>query len=148
MPAESDVIQFEKMIMHLSWAIQKQLAQELIEFHLTVPQYVALRAIQHEENGCTMTRLAQASYQVAATMTGIIDRLVDQGLVERVRDASDRRTQRVILTAAGKNLLSQVEIRNLARLNGFLQEMTPTDIEQMLGWMQRYLEVMVEEQVE
>lgn len=142
---EEDVILFEKTIMHLSWASQRRLAQQLAEFHLTVPQYVALRAIQHEQNGCTMTRLAEASYQVAATMTGIIDRLAEQGLVERARDANDRRTQRVVLTESGRAQIDEIERRSRMHMQRLLETLSPTERQQMIRLMQQYLDVTLKE---
>jgi DNA-binding MarR family transcriptional regulator len=43
-----------------------------------------------------------------ATVTGIIDRLVGQHLVERHEDPADRRVRRVCLTDAGRRLADQV----------------------------------------
>ena len=132
--------------MHLSWAAQKRLAQELTEFRLTVPQYVALRAIQHAQNGYTMSKLAEASHQVAATMTGIIDRLVEQGLVERRRDPADRRALHILLTPQGIALLEQVEGRQHERMGRFIAAMSIQERQHMLAWMQRYLELALDEE--
>jgi DNA-binding MarR family transcriptional regulator len=45
--------------------------------------------------------LAQALGVGLATVTGLVDRLVARGLIERVEDATDRRIRRAKLTAAG-----------------------------------------------
>jgi DNA-binding MarR family transcriptional regulator len=45
----------------------------------------------------------------AATVTGIIDRLVAQDLVRRREDANDRRIRRIELTGRGRDLLHRLE---------------------------------------
>ncbi len=54
--------------------------------------------------GCTVSELAAASLVTASTMTIAVNRLEAKKLVERVRDAGDRRVVRVILTDAGRSI--------------------------------------------
>ena len=44
----------------------------------------------------------------ASTVTGITDRLVRQGLIERREDTADRRVVRLTLTADGRRLTTEV----------------------------------------
>lgn len=41
----------------------------------------------------------------------LLDRIQDRGLVERVRSAVDRRSQQVLLTSAGQELVQGLEAR-------------------------------------
>lgn len=50
----------------------------------------------------TMTKLAEEAGVAAATMTGIVDKLVGRGLVERQRRQDDRRVVEVTLTPRGE----------------------------------------------
>jgi DNA-binding MarR family transcriptional regulator len=50
----------------------------------------------------TMRRLAEEAGVAAATMTGIVDRLVARGLVDRQRRSDDRRVVEVVLTDRGR----------------------------------------------
>src|SRR6266540_3599593 len=72
-----------------------------------MPQMMTLLAI-HDSGSCRMGRLADVTQQSGGTLTGIVDRLIDDGLVERVRSASDRRVIEVTLTAAGRSRVRQV----------------------------------------
>lgn len=56
-----------------------------------------------------MSELAELTNQSAGTLTGIVDRLIDDGLVQRVRDTEDRRVVQVALTEAGEERLLYVE---------------------------------------
>ncbi|MEU7586963.1 MarR family transcriptional regulator [Micromonospora sp. NPDC049230] len=46
--------------------------------------------------------VAEKGFVRPATLTGIVDTLVRDGLVERQRDDSDRRSVRIVLTPAGR----------------------------------------------
>lgn len=47
--------------------------------------------------------VAEKGFVRPATLTGIVDTLARDGLVERLRDDSDRRSVRLALTPAGRN---------------------------------------------
>lgn len=110
-----DVTEVAQLLMLLGWLQRRQFAQSLAGCGLTIPQFYTLVTIHRCEKGCTMGMLAEETHQCSATMTGIIDRLLKMGLVERTRDESDRRLVMVCLTADGQALL-----RNTLneRLNG------------------------------
>jgi DNA-binding MarR family transcriptional regulator len=60
-----------------------------------------------------------------STATGIIDRLVGKGYVERERDESDRRIVTLMLSDKGKSLVSQIKSRvseYVAKLNEMLTD--------------------------
>lgn len=78
----------------------RQLAQE---HRLTGPQLVCLRQIERDGQ-TTPSALARQISLSQATVTGILDRLSNRGLVNRVRSDTDRRRVHVTLTEAGKQL--------------------------------------------
>ncbi|MFI7689671.1 MarR family winged helix-turn-helix transcriptional regulator [Nonomuraea sp. NPDC049655] len=61
-----------------------------------------------------------------ATVTGIVDRLVAQGLVSRHEDPNDRRVRRVELTPAGDTLIAEI---NDAGLRHYKRIMSHLDTE-------------------
>lgn len=106
----------------LTWQGQKQALQTLNhpDIALTMPQMITLFAI-NAVGTCRMSELAETTRQSAGTLTGIVDRLIDDGLVERVRDADDRRVVQVALTPAGKERLTLVERARRADISRWLQ---------------------------
>jgi DNA-binding MarR family transcriptional regulator len=75
-------------------------------FNLTGPQLILLREI--DKIGDTpIGILAQHINLSNATMTGIVDRLEKRQLVERVRNANDRRQVIVRVTDRGKAMVSE-----------------------------------------
>lgn len=76
-------------------------------FDLTSVQFAALDAIAGEP-GIDQASLAATISFDRATIGGVIDRLEQKGLVERVVSAEDRRARRLHLTGAGEALLAAV----------------------------------------
>lgn len=99
----------DRIYCELTWHGQKHAIQTLTrpEIDLTLPQMVTLLAI-HDRGSCRMGTLAEATQQSGGTLTGIVDRLIEDGLVERVRSANDRRVIHVTLTADGQTRVRQV----------------------------------------
>ncbi len=90
------------------WLEYRRCMRELSTLNLTYPQFHTLRAIYEHGEDCTMGVLADETAQVSATVTGIIDRLVERKLVSRSRHANDRRQVLVRLTSVGREKLNQV----------------------------------------
>ncbi len=67
---------------------------------ITPPQWAALARL-YEGDGATIGTLAQRHGVDAPTVTGIVKRLEQSGLVERRHDRDDRRIVKVYLTAEG-----------------------------------------------
>ena len=88
---------------------------------LTLQQLRVLGLIA-QAPGLTNHDLRQALGVSAPTCTGLVDRLVDKGLVRRGEDDTDRRVRRVHLTDAGARILDGLESqlqRQLDTLTGY-----------------------------
>jgi DNA-binding MarR family transcriptional regulator len=104
------VASIDHILRRLTWQGQKQSLHTLNrpDIALTMPQMVTLFAIR-DANICRMSELAEITQQSAGTLTGIVDRLIEDGLVARVRDTDDRRVVQVALTDAGRERIERVE---------------------------------------
>ncbi len=87
------------------------LEEELFErYELTPQQYNALRLLRGEHPGHLPTlRLAARLVSRAPDITRLLDRLVQQGLIERLRDPEDRRQIQVGITSSGLGLLREID---------------------------------------
>ena len=93
-----------------------QRARERLAPHGVSPMQYVVLSVLWERNGQSGAELTARLRIDSATITGIIDRLVVAGWVVRVRDANDRRIQRVRLTPAGQSLRDELE-REMIALN-------------------------------
>lgn len=67
-------------------------------------------------DGATLTELARSIFASNTNVTGLVDRLERDRLVERRRDPDDRRAQLVVLTARGRAALERAWERHPAML--------------------------------
>ncbi len=78
--------------------------QERLEPYGLTPFHWLVLCCLWEEDGLPTSAIAEKLQQVGGTLTGVIDRMEERGLIRRERDARDRRIWRIWLTEAGKEL--------------------------------------------
>ena len=107
---EQCIAAIDRMVRRLTWHTHKQMLQTLSrpDIGLTMPQTMTLFAIR-AAGSCRMSELAEMTQQSAGTLTGIVDRLIEENLVGRIRDIDDRRVVQVMLTPHGEDRLGAVE---------------------------------------
>lgn len=120
------------IIRHITWQGHKHSLQTLSrpDIALTMPQMVTLFAIR-DTGSCRMSELAEITQQSAGTLTGIVDRLIEDGLVARVRDAEDRRVVQVVLTQMGQERIHHVERARCADMARVLRYFTLEQLAQL-----------------
>lgn len=107
---------------------------ELAPYGVTPGQYAVLKCLW-DENGQTAKQIAERLYLDGSTITGVLDRLEQKGLILKQADPKDRRALQVILTKKGRELeepLTRViEEANLKALKG-LDEARTEELKQLL----------------
>ena len=94
---------------------------------LTMPQVEVLHALV-KEDGLGLTALSQRLGLAQSTVSGIVDRLARQGLVERRTDPADGRVSRVYLTGHVKAYMRDVlPQRRLGPLIAAFERATPDE---------------------
>jgi DNA-binding MarR family transcriptional regulator len=72
------------------------------EFDVTLPRFDLMAQLDKAPNGMTLGELSQRMMVSNGNVTGLAERLVEQGLLDRRPAANDRRAQIVSLTAEGR----------------------------------------------
>ncbi len=84
-------------------AIESELREKLREEHgSTLPRFDVMAALQRNPSGLRMSALSAALRVSNGNVTGIVERLAAEGLVERRAVEGDRRAAEVRLTEAGQ----------------------------------------------
>ena len=79
-----------------------------------------------------MRALAESLDVSQASMTGIVDRMEQRGLVARHRDDEDRRVIRVSLTETGRRMIEGIAAERRGRLARLLEELTDEELDGFL----------------
>lgn len=75
----------------------------------------------------SMSQLATLADVALPNLTGIIDRMVERGLVERARDDTDRRVVVIHSTAKGRSYVEQLESVRREGLREILRHLDPSE---------------------
>ena len=86
-----------------SRAVIRAYAPLLAPLGITYPQYLALVALWGED-GVSVKRLGEQLALDSATLTPLLKRLEQQGIIQRRRDDADERVVRIHLTDKGRAL--------------------------------------------
>ncbi len=90
-------------ILKTSRGIEAQLRGRFRDkFNSTLPRFDVLAALSRHHDGLKMSQLSGVLRVSNGNVTGIVDRLVDEGLVIRIAVEGDRRASLVRLTQKGK----------------------------------------------
>ena len=103
----------------------------LAGFDLGPAQYHAL-TYASEMAPVRMGELAAALRVAESTATRVVDRLVAEGLLQRLPDPTDRRTVRVALTGKGRGLLAKVRRRRSQTMAELLEALDALEREQLV----------------
>ncbi len=87
----------------LFWEMRPRMVRVAGEFGLTPPQLFALKTLDPDEP-VPMRALAAALHCDSSNVTGLVDGLAAQGLVERHEAEHDRRVRMLVVTKRGKEV--------------------------------------------
>ncbi|MFA6052716.1 MAG: MarR family transcriptional regulator [Methylobacter sp.] len=94
---------------------------------LTLPQFDIIITLGNTA-GMTFKKLGEKTLITKGTLTGVISRLEDKGLVQRVASETDGRSQIVRLTAEGETLYERTFPEHLTFINQIFNDYSPEDI--------------------
>lgn len=119
-----------KAYQRLTQATKRRLAP----FGITPVQYMVLRALW-EEDRQSGAALGDRLLLDSATLTGVLDRLEQSGLVQRQPDPADRRINRVVLTTQGTELQTPVEQVVQELKHDFFGTLSAEDTERLRAYL-------------
>ncbi len=117
----------------LAAAIDRDCARLLALHGLSEGRFVLLFLLEAAETGLAPRELAAKAGVTRATVTGLLDGLERDGLVERQADAADRRALCVQLTARGRKLAQAVVAEHGRWIAGVFGALSPQERVQLEG---------------
>lgn len=102
----------------------------------TLPRFDVLSALDRF-GSCLMSELSQQLMVSNGNVTGIVDRLVEEGLVERLRVEGDKRATRVRLTAQGRQSFSRMAAEHEKCVDRLMADIGPEEADRMIDALHR-----------
>ena len=108
-------------------AVARQRSSPLLDTALTMQQLRAVLLVDLD-GPLTGHDLADRLGVSTATTSGLVDRLVERGVVERTDDPDDRRVRRVRLSPAGARVVRDLQEAGRAMSDHLLRQLDPDDL--------------------
>lgn len=104
-PASKESLRLWLRILKVQRMVEAELRERLrVEFDTTLPRFDVMSALYRYRDGMKMSELSRALKVSNGNVTGIVDRLAEDGLALRVPVPGDRRAAMVRLTKRGVEL--------------------------------------------
>ncbi len=97
--------------------------------NLTVPQFAILNHATPE--GVPLSEISARMLCDNSNLTGIVDRLIAKGLVERRPDPQDRRVSLICLTLAGAEKLRNIRPRHHESVSRRMRALSAEEVQQL-----------------
>jgi MarR family transcriptional regulator, organic hydroperoxide resistance regulator len=118
--------------------VKRFTAEPWIELKMTIAQLKSLFFIA-EKGKTNFKKLADALGVTPPNITGIVDRLVEQGLVSRTENIEDRRVMLLQMTDKGLILVNSLHENRFNNLNNLMINMSEDDLCSLMKGMKGIL---------
>jgi MarR family transcriptional regulator for hemolysin len=118
-------------IMDVARLMKTYADQRARQFGISRAQWAVLMRIERNE-GLKQSELADMLDLQPITLTRLLDRLAESGLIERRADPNDRRANRLYLKPAAKPLLGRLSELGADLMDTVLEGLSTASIERML----------------
>jgi len=132
--AHIDKAAIDRIVETAIWlqAESRRLAKEQCAKHgITATQLNALKLLQ-SVGDLSLSDLSKKMSATNSAITGLVDRMVEAGLVAREQSAEDRRVWKIRLTAEGKAMARKVDVAPWEILSSALLALPPAELEQLI----------------
>jgi len=135
-------------LLSCSMIVEKRLRARLDEeFKTTLPRFDVLAALERSaqrlNQGLTMSQLSESLMVSNGNVTGVVARLIEDGLVTRTVDQEDRRSATVRLTRKGRDMFLKMAAAHeqwIERMFADLSDHQTADLLRLLTHLRRSIE--------
>ncbi|RAZ76080.1 MarR family winged helix-turn-helix transcriptional regulator [Mesorhizobium atlanticum] len=126
-------------LLRASRTIEAELRERLKkEFDTTLPRFDVMAALYRVPEGMLMSDLSRFLLVSNGNVTGIVDRLVSEGLVTRARRNGDRRTSMVRLTEEGTRSFATIAAVHEGWVSELLGGVSDDEARQLAGMLKSF----------
>ncbi|MGD1924526.1 MAG: MarR family winged helix-turn-helix transcriptional regulator [Paracoccaceae bacterium] len=137
-PASKARLRLWLRLLRVTRTIEGEVREKLRRAHdTTLPRFDVMAALHRVPEGLKMSELSGQLRVSNGNVTGIVDRLVQDGLVERLAVPGDRRAMQVRLTSDGRSSFSEMADIHEGWIDEMLGGLTGAEANQMAEALRR-----------
>ncbi|QFT59592.1 putative HTH-type transcriptional regulator YusO [Sulfitobacter sp. THAF37] len=139
MSAAKDRVRLWLRLLKVVRGIEQEVREKLRREHnTTLPRFDVMSALSRHPEGLKMSQLSGVLRVSNGNVTGIADRLSEEGLVERTPVPGDRRATMLRLTPAGQAEFARQAKAHETWIDTMLADVTPADARAMAARLQAF----------
>jgi DNA-binding MarR family transcriptional regulator len=120
-------------LLSCSMVVEKRLRARLDgDFKTTLPRFDVLAALERHTDGLKMSALSESLMVSNGNVTGVVIRLIEDGLVTRTVDEEDRRSATVRLTRKGRDTFLKMAAANEQWMDEMFAELSDNQAEDLM----------------
>ena len=125
--------------------IENEIRSSLREsFETTLPRFDVIAQLYRYPNGLRMGEISQLLMVTNGNITGIIEQLAQEGLVDRTTDPDDRRAYVARLTAAGSTAFEEMAVQHRDWVDGLITGLEDEEREQLFALLSKLRDLLHE----
>lgn len=125
-------------LLKASGEVEAELRRRLrVEFDTTLPRFDVMAALDRAPEGLRMSEISERLRVSNGNVTGIVERLVEEGLALRVAVPDDRRATRARLTPKGRDVFAVLAAAHEGWINELLGGVSGADLAALSGQIDR-----------
>ncbi len=128
-PHAEPALETYELIQRINYVLDSEIRQELRAYGLTVPQFAILCNATPE--GVPLNEISARMMCDNSNLTGIVDRLETEGLVQRITAPYDRRVRLISLTAKGAEKLSDIGPSHVSSIKQRIGSLSQDKVQQL-----------------
>lgn len=102
----------------------------MAQFDLSMPQFNILRILRGAKQATSVNAVKDRMVERSPNTTRLMDKLIEKGLMERVRCDADRRVVYVSITEEGLKLLARIDV-DMDHDSEFIPRLTDDEAEEL-----------------
>jgi len=138
LPIPNEMIQLENVFNRVLKSLTNDWAYNMQDLKITRTQYYVLESLKVSER--TVSGLAELVGLTSGAITGIADKLIEAGYIERSRDNSDRRIVKLVITEQGLSVLETLRMKRKEAVEKFFENLTQDEIRHMIDMFEKLLQ--------
>ena len=144
-PREKDGLRMWLRIVSCTQMVEQEIRSMLRDrFDMTLPRFELLAALDRVADGLTMGELSQWLMVTKGNVTGVAERLSEDGFVKRQPTPTDRRSFLVTLTPHGRKAFKEMEQAYEELLESLFEEISGDDGDTFAGVLAKVKEAVEE----